>query len=371
MRYCLLILTALSITPSTIPAQATDTKPGAVSGHVYCADTRTPCRFASVKLHRVQADFHARKTGGKSLVPDNNSYLGLTGIDGGFLISGVAPGDYYIHGTFVGYLDPFEVVFSEVRGEDAIPLESLEKTLPRVTVSSGLTTAFDLTLARGAALGGTVRYDDGGLAGSVNIVLYRKDKTGTWKRYGDMLFAGYRMSSSYRTDDRGRFYLPGLPSGSYVVETSLPQPHLIPGVGTGFSSDGADSLRVFTGGKFRLKDAASIELRDGEDRPDIDIDIPINGLHTLQGFITSKLDGRSITKGTVSLLDPDDKSVLREADIQQDGSFGFNYVVNGSYLLQIAAKTESEEAQFDLLIAPLLVEGDMTDLAYTVSAKKR
>lgn len=370
MRARLFLFASLAMTSAIIQAQSPEPRPGAVSGHVYCADTRTPCRFASVKIQRVQADFHARKTGGKTLVPDTNSYSGYTGLDGGFLIGGVAPGDYYIHGTFAGYIDPFEAVFSEVQGEDAILLQSLEQALPRITVSAGLTTSSDLTLTRGAALGGMVRYDDGGLAESVNIVLYKKDKNAKWNRYGDTLYAGYRMSSFFRTDDRGRFYLPGLPAGSYIVEASLPQPHVIPGIGTGFSSDGADSLRVYTGNKFRLKDASPIDVKDGEDRPDIEIDIPISGLHTLQGFITSKPDGRSVTKSTVSLLDPDDKSVLREAEIQQDGSFGLNYVVNGSYFLKIAAKTDSEEDLFNPLSVPLLVESDLTDLAYTVSRSK-
>lgn len=369
MRSCLLILTVWLITHSIASAQSAPLTQGSVSGHVYCADTRTPCRFAEVKIQRVQKDFHANKTGGKSLIPDKNSYSALTGIDGGFLITGVSPGDYYIHSSFAGYLDPFEVVFSEVQGEDTIPLESLEKALPRLTVSPGLTTPSDLTLARGASFGGTVRYDDGGLAEVVNIVLYRKDKTGKWNRYGDTLYAGYRMTSNFRTDDRGRFYLPGLPSGSYIVEASLPQPHLIPGVGTGFSSNGPDSLQVFYGDKYRLKDASPIEIKDGEDRQDIDIEIPTNGLHTLQGFITSKPGGNNITKGNVSLLDPDDKTTLREADIQQDGSFSFNYVVNGNYLVQITAQADTG-AQYDSLSLPLLVESDMTDLAYAVSKAK-
>jgi hypothetical protein len=355
VRYLLVILIAsLAAFPIT-SAQSGEAGQGAVSGHVYCADTRTPCRFAQVKIQRVQKDFHAKKTGGKVLEPDNDSYSALTGIDGGFLITGVAPGDYYIHSSFAGYLDPFQAVFSEFQGEDTIPLESLEKILPRLRVSPGLTTTSDLTLARGAALDGTVRYDDGGLAELVNIVLYRKDKTGKWNRYGDSLYAGYRMTSSFRTDDRGRFYLPGLAAGSYRVEASLPQPHFIAGVGTGLSTSGSDSLRVFNGDKYRLKDAPAIELADGEDRTDIEIDIPTDGLHTIQGFITSKPDGRFIMKGTVDLLDPEDKTVLREADIQQDGSFGFNYVVNGAYLVHVAAQADSGVVQYDSLSAPLLV----------------
>jgi hypothetical protein len=42
-----------------------------------------------------------------------------------------------------------------------------------------------------------------------------------------------------------------------------------------------------------------------------------------------------VTSGTVSLLDPNDKAPLRKAEIQNDGSFSFNYVVNGTYLVSI------------------------------------
>jgi len=370
VRFSLAIIAICLVGFPVISAQSTATGQGAVSGHVYCADTRTPCRFADVKIQRVQKNFHAKKTGGNALELDENSYSAVTGLDGGFLISGVSPGDYYIHSSFPGYLDPFQIVFSEVQGEDTIPLESLEKALPRITVSSGLTANSDLTLSRGAALGGTVRYDDAGPAETVNIVLYRKDKTGKWNRYGDSLFAGYRMSSSFRTDDRGRFYLPGLAPGSYIVEASLPQPHFIPGIGTGLSLTGPDSLRVFNGNKYRLKDAFAIELKEGEDRSDIDIDIPTNGLHMIQGFITSKPVGLPITKGTVDLLDRDDKTVLREADIQQDGSFGFKYVVNGTYLVQVAARADGGEVQYDSQTAPLLVDGDIAGLTYSVSTTK-
>jgi hypothetical protein len=330
-----------------------------------------PCRFAEVHIHRVQADFRANKTGGNGFAPDKDSYSATTGIDGGFLIAGVPPGDYYVRCQFSGYLDPFQVVFSESEADETIPSEALEKVLPRIAVSAGLTATSDLALSRGASLEGTVRYDDGAPAAFVNFRLYRKSKTGKWNRFGDSLVAGYRMTSFARTDDRGRFYLPGLPSGLYIVEVSLPQTRIIPGIGAGFSSDGADSLRVFNGDKYRMKDAPPIELKDGEDSPGIDIVIPTSGLLVLQGSIVAKTDGHNISKGTVSLLDPDDRTVLREADIQKNGSFGFNYVTSGNYLVQVEAQANAGELPYDPLTVPLRVGSDMTDLTFAVPTKRR
>ncbi|MGC1463542.1 MAG: carboxypeptidase-like regulatory domain-containing protein [Terracidiphilus sp.] len=371
MRSLIFLFVAFCLTPPVVSAQPEVLKPGAVAGHVYCSDMNRPCRFAEVNIHRVQADFHANKTGGTSFTPDKNAHSATTGIDGGFLITGVPPGDYYVRSHFAGYLDPFQVVFSETEAEETIPSEDLEKVLPRITVSAGMTTSSDLTLSRGASLEGTVRYDDGAPAGFVNFCLYRKSTTGKWNKFGDSLVAGYRMTSFARTDDRGRFYFPGLPSGFYIVEASLPQTRIIPGIGAGFSSNGADSLRVFNGDKYRMKDAPPIELKDGEDNHGIDIVIPTNGLLALQGFIIAKADGHSLSKGTVSLLDPDDKTILREADIQKDGFFAFNYVTSGNYLVQVEAQANAGELPYESLSVPLRVGSDMPDLTFAVSTKNR
>lgn len=370
MRTFIFLSLACCLIPAVIAEPPESSKPGMVTGHVYCVDTNRPCRFAEVNIHRVQAEFEVNKTGGNTLIPDRNTYSATTGIDGAFLITGVPPGDYYVRSHFAGYLDPFQVVFSESESEETIPPEELEKVLPRIKVSAGMTTTSDLTLSRGASLEGTVRYDDGAPAGFVNFRLYRRSKTGNWNRFGDSLVAGYRMTSFARTDDRGRFYFPGLPAGFYIVEVSLPQTRIIPGIGAGFASDGEDSLRVFNGDKYRMKEAPPIELKDGEERQGVDIVIPTNGLLTLQGAVVAKTDGHPISKGTISLLDPDDKSILREADIQKDGSFSFNYVTSGNYIVQVEAQANAGELPYDFLSIPLHVGNDMSDLTFAVPTKK-
>lgn len=300
----------------------------------------------------------------------SGSYSASTGLDGGFQIDSVDPGDYYVTVYLAGYLDPSGLAYGEAQGGGSLSHQELAKQLNRITVSPGLTTTSNLIVSRGASLGGTVRFDDGGVASTVAIYLYQKDGTGKWNPYGGM-FLGRTSPSSTTTNDRGRWYFSGLPSGSYIIEASLPQPINISGLGIGLSSKGSDSLQVFNGDKYRLKEAPAVELSDGEDRPDIDIDIPTTGLNTLQGFVTAKPDGRSITKGTVSLLDPDDKTILRNAAIQPDGSFSFNFVVSESYIMQIAAQSDGGRVQYDSLSVPLLVEGDMIGLSYAVSTAKR
>jgi hypothetical protein len=378
MRSLLFIFAVCLIAPCTISAQSPAPRLGAVSGYLSCADTHTPCRYAEVKIKSIQSFAHPKQFDkDKHSFSDEDmaelqsgSFSATTGLDGGFQINSVDPGDYYLTVYLAGYLDPSGLAYSEAQGGGSLSPQELAKHLNRITVSPGLTTTSNLTISRGASLGGTVRFDDGGVASTVAIYLYRKDGTGKWCPYGGM-FMGQFSPSSTTTNDRGRWYFSGLPSGSYIIEASLPQPKFYNGIGLGLSSKGSDSLHVFNGDKYRLKEAPAIELSDGEDRSDIDIDIPTTGLNTLQGFITAKPDGRSVTKGAVSLLDPDDKSILRETSIQQDGSFSFNYLASGTYIVQIAAQADGGGVQYETLSVPLLVEGDMTGLSYAVSKAKR
>jgi hypothetical protein len=348
-----------------------------VTGHVNCSDTHTPCRFASVILQPAQTVDHAEAVGLNKLAEsdwkalDSSSYSAATGIDGSFQINGVAPGDYYVHSVFVGYLDPYNLALTGALDSPAQSLEAIKKNVPRVTVAAGKITSADLTLVRGASLGGTIRFDDGGFAYLAAIRLYRKDSVGNWNKYGDSRIGGIRFDRTWNTDDRGHFAVEGLVPGTYTVEATLPEPANLGGLGVGLAIGGTNSLSVYNGDKSKLKDAVPIELTEGEDRSDVDITIPTTALHSLEGTVTANPDGRLVTKGTVRLLDPEDKTVLREVNLNKDGSFKFNLVLSGSYIVQVAAQAEGSvrqaASQYKTLTAPLPVESDISDLNYTVS----
>ena len=370
-------LLLFALTVSTGVSQPRSPGQGAVTGHVYCSDTHTPCRFASVILQPAQTVDHAEAIGPNKMAEndwkalDSSSFSAATWIDGSFQISGVAPGDYYVHSAFVGYLDPYNLALSGALDSPVQSLEIIKKTVPRVTVAAGKTTSTDLTLLRGASLEGTIRFDDGGFAYWVAIRLYRKDSVGSWNKYGDGRVGGIRFDKTWNTDDRGHFAIGGLVPGTYAVEATLPEPHNLGGLGIGLGTGGANSLAVYNGDNFKLKDAVPIQLIEGEDRPDVDITIPTTALHSLEGTVTANPDGRAVTKGTIRLLDPEDKTVLRETDIGKDGSFKFNLVLSGTYVVQVEALAEGggrqSASQYKTLTAQLLVEGDISDLNYTVS----
>ncbi len=182
------------------------------------------------------------------------------------------------------------------------------------------------------------------------------------------------------TDSRGHFTELGLPEGIYCIEIMLPEVVSASDTITGNPSvtyrvTNNNALRIYNGDKFRLRDAAPIELHEGEDRSGIDIVIPTSGLHSLHGFVVAKTDGHPITEGRVRLLDPDDKSILRDSSIQPDGTFFFNYVLQGSYLLEIeeAVDTQNDKTitSYESLTTPLLIEHDITDLSYSLVPEKK
>lgn len=100
-----------------------------------------------------------------------------------------------------------------------------------------------------------------------------------------------------------------------------------------------------------------------------------NGMHAVRGMVTAKTEGRVVAAGRVRLLDPEDKTMLRETQLEQDGRFSFENVVNGSYVVQVEAQAEAnggkDTARYEPFTAQLLVEGDISNLAYGLSVAKR
>ncbi len=135
------------------------------------------------------------------------------------------------------------------------------------------------------------------------------------------------------------------------------------------------ALRVFYGYAHRLKDAKAIELHEGEERTGLDIDIPVSSMYSLQGVVTPRRDVQDVQSGRVKLLDPDDKTVLRETVLDADGGFAFENVVKGTYLVQVEGQNASLSTppgvRYEPLIVPLLVESDIPNLTYALKPAKK
>jgi hypothetical protein len=101
--------------------------------------------------------------------------------------------------------------------------------------------------------------------------------------------------------------------------------------------------RVCLGNVFRRKDANTVKIAAGETVAGADIVIPLTGLHAVSGLVTALADGHALGHGTVRLLYADDREPARETDLGDDGSFAFDYVPEGKYILSVTGAQDTQE----------------------------
>ena len=92
-------------------ARAGSSAHGSVFGHVFCSDSHTPCRFASVLIESTPAPTPQFSTRASK---ERHSYTATTDMDGAFSISHLLPGEYYGQARLPGYLSPSDLVTSEL-----------------------------------------------------------------------------------------------------------------------------------------------------------------------------------------------------------------------------------------------------------------
>jgi len=323
---------------------------GSISGHVYCADINAPARFATVTL--LPAPEKAEGPLGKAKAPTAQSVPPAvrTGLDGSFHFSVVRPGTYFLVADYPGYVSPIaKLSADELKSKEPSDIEKVEKLLVKVTVAANKDSGSEIELERGAAIAGTVRYDDGSPASEIQIAVLRLGDDGKASTVSVNLNAQSRSHFDLRnpgleTNDLGHYRVSGLPAGKYIVMTTLPTTtNSFQGIlggppATVFHTDEAGALSVYSGNVFREKDAKPIELIAGTERDGSDITIPLLGLHSISGSVTALADGHAINWGSVSLLRADDKSVVRYFYIPGDpneGQFNFRFVPDGEYILRV------------------------------------
>ncbi|MFY9936978.1 MAG: carboxypeptidase-like regulatory domain-containing protein, partial [Silvibacterium sp.] len=307
---------------------------GSVSGHVYCADTNAPARFATVTLQPAPEKTEASP--GKRIAPAPQSAppATRTGLDGGFHFSVVRPGTYFLVADYPGYVSPIaKLSADELKSKEPSDIEKVEKLLVKVTVAANKDSGSEIELERGAAIAGTVRYDDGSPANEIQIAVLRLQDDGEASTVSVNLSGQGRSHFDLRnpgleTNDLGHYRVSGLPAGKYVVMTTLPTittsfRGLLGGPpATESRMDEAGALSVYSGNVFREKDAKPIELIAGTERDGSDITIPLLGLHNISGSVTALADGHAINWGSVVLLRADDKSVVRSFHISENPNDG-------------------------------------------------
>jgi hypothetical protein len=265
-----------------------------------------------------------------------------TGLDGSFTMKGVKPGVYYVIAEMPGYLSPLAGLSVEDRQHPTTSVTDLmAKALKSVTVEAGRTAVVNVGLERGAAVSGTVSFDDGSPAAGIQIKVQREKDDGSWETV-ELSAMSNMFGSNITTNDLGQYRIAGLAAGHYVIEAEFSLQNLAMtgflGQAVGWEVRPQYSLSFFTGGSTRARADAVFALTKGEARMGEDLVIPLSKLHSISGNVVAAGDGRPLG-GIVQLLYADDKKSMVSTGVNAaNGEFRFAFVPEGHFILKVIAR---------------------------------
>ncbi len=303
---------------------------GAITGTIYCADTDLPARLAVVHLIQGSQSGYA--------IADTTT----TDLDGRFVFNHVEEGNYYVVAVLPGYEDLMSIMtksFLEAMASD--DRKMLLSTISSVAVTPNQPGQISIRLDRGAAIEGTVTWDDGSPAIGLHVSFALKsgDESNSDGPPASSQPPIYSGSAPTTTDDRGHFRILGVLPAEYVVSVSVP-------VRWAANSDAnpqaeamqasIGSMEVYVGGGQRASKAETIKVTLGGASRDADITIPISRMHTIRGQVLLKSTNQPPSSATVRLLYADTREPARSM-IAPNGEFEFHYVPEDSFILRAAA----------------------------------
>jgi hypothetical protein len=344
-----------------------------VTGHVVCADTNAPARFAKVLLKstvpsHTGEDFMkslqnnllkaSAKTGSapaKPMTAEQQQALAAAakgmnqvtdmlnsstvGIDGAYSFAGVKPGTYYVHAIYPGYIDPVSELSDEDFSSTDPAVRARIAQIPTVTIGGTDSAHANVRLERGAAISGRILFDDGSPAsGWMVSVVKPKSPEDPGDAAAAAMAPALAMSGAvqvFKTDDLGRYRISGLKAGEYALRANLIA--TATGISASNIADGGSGINiaVYSGDTFSRVDAKSVKLVGGDEQAGIDITIPSRTLHNITGHVYAKSDGHTLNVGGVSLTSQQNPALHLKAAVRDDGSFHFEYLPGGNYTLTI------------------------------------
>lgn len=332
-----------------IPKAGTAIASGQVSGLVTCADTNAPARFAVVTLEPMPGTRAKANSGSGADVQGNATTV--TDLEGRFVLESVPVGRYFVLASLAGYVNPLaRFDSSQLQNMSDVSAKELGKLVPVVVIEAGTAANVTMRLEHASEVSGTVLYDDGSPAVGLPVELLRKEANGELAQVRSEMIDGLgEFGAHATTDDRGHYRMIGTPPGEYTVHVTLPSQQvsvsgLLGGVGRSVSVNRNEGgqLNLYAGSKFRKKDAVFSKVGEGEMVGGVDFTIPVAGLHTVSGSVTSVEDGRGLS-GEVELLYADDREVAKTTHLGDEGEFQFVFVPEGSFILRMKGAESAEE----------------------------
>jgi hypothetical protein len=261
-------------------------------------------------------------------------------VDGTFVATNIAPGDYYVTASALGYVPERSLLLVAARnGSDPVQLLA---GLPMVRVSANSTSSITVTLQRGGTLSGRIAWEDGSPAAGVQVSAVPTVNTPAPAALQSLQMNGFGLSS--QTDDRGDFRIAGLPTDDYQLQAVIqnrPQPG-----GFGRGGGAPSTLHVYAPGVFRKSAAKSYSVRAGEERTDVRIVVDFRSLRTVSGHVNSSNAGLNVASGRVTVTDASDPSLSLQGTIGTDGSVLVRYGPPGNYTLAISGASTRSAMNF-------------------------
>jgi len=317
--------------------------------------------------------------------------------NGTYSIDHLRAGDYTVVALLPGYLSPLDDLPIDQGPSDDSQSRDVIAQNGTVSVRDNETASMDITLTRGATLSGHVVYSDGAPATQtlisiedVNAKLAHNvpqnpggpaTPATPLMNTGGVL-RGFLLHQNQGTNDRGDFRISGLRPGTYRVAAVLPSPDQNSDSGGasilfGVAGDDPKALRVYGGDTLHRNTAKTYELRAGDETSGVEITIPLDAFHRVEGHLTT-IDGRPIIVAAISLTDTSDNSFELHSRPARDGEFVFPEVPTGTYKLAIfgarlgslpdnmppaSAVLQNPESFADKTTTVLVKDSDITDLS--------